>query len=277
MFFALMLWLAACTCSPPPQEKAEPPADAALAPQTPVSVLTDDKLAYEYRIDTAKGDATIMRVYLDGRVQMGTVKDGAEPRWKNDTPLTPGAVERLQAAMSAPEVAALPAQLPVTPEAKDNSPNITWVMRQPDGTYKRIVAEKFAGMRVPPLDAIHATLRSARQATDVVTDWEVRLPDRLMRGRIPCHPAKLSPTRPVLDALRTDDLPAAEPAHFEPMLRIQWTEGELSWSTELSPQGLLVRRTGKESRAWTLPEDRRVLVAQLLTSFDVDVVGRLCR
>lgn len=227
---ALLLLLSACDGAP-----SEPPA-------APPRTAPADALLYEVVIEQADGRVSGTRVYGDGRLDVATPQPGTVPpvAWKTTDHLSPEVVTALLQALDAPELRELPDELPGDNRDAE-APKAQWTLRLGDTT-RQLRSPAWSGIRIPQLEVVDRALRTARGPDPLSTTWTLVLPDHQQQVTMPCSPLQTRQLRTLAAMLLDPKLPPPESSERgAPLLRIDWKQDHLSWSTELLDNGVVNR------------------------------------
>lgn len=255
----MTLWLAlllACgTPSPTPAELEAAPV-AAPAPALPRPVRApgaDDVVLYEVLLAHPTEAVSGVRVWSNGAVEE-PVGTPSAPRWTATRMLAPEDLDIVRRLLATPEVAAVPAVLPVIAPTDRSPTRGLWRMRVGDAE-RHVRTDSQDGVRVPVLDRIETVIRGGNQ-TFVHARWTLSLADLQGRHAMPCDPTQAAATRGVATALLDHDLAPAAPSEAPELLRIDWFAWPTSWQALLRTDGT-VTRTDWEGRVttWKLPSD----------------------
>jgi hypothetical protein len=228
-------------------------------------------LLFSFLVETSVKGGAGLRVYEDGRVEVSAGGDLGSDTWHVDRTLDAATLAALQTALASEAVARLPDTLKAPPGTPAQAPRAVWQVKS-QGVLRTIVAPRYAGVRVPPLEAVHRTLSGGEQAAAVTTHWEVARDSGTLRFDVPCHPAQSRGYRVLTSKLLDNALTPLNPvppAATQPALTITWREGTLVWTTTLQGDGVVRRgRPDGSEDVVQIPASDRERVATLLARLD---------
>ena len=282
----LLVFLAGCQAGPcaPKAAVSEPPSGvppATLAPAPPKAAAStaSDALLFSFVVETSVKGGAGMRVYDDGRVEVSAGGDLGTGAWHVDRTLDAATLSAVRAAIAAEAVSRLPETLRAPPGTPAEAPRAVWqVLNQ--GKIRTIEAPHYAGVRVPPLEAIHRALANGDPTASVTTHWEVARESGPLRFDVACHPAQSRGYRVLTTKLLDNTLPPldpAPPAAKQPALTITWREGTLVWTTTLEGDGIVRRgRPDGSAQVVQIPEEDRERVTTLIERLDAADAPSAC-
>ena len=284
---ALLLFLTACRAGPcaapstavPAATPGTPPVGVAAPPPATAASTPSGVLLFSFLVETSVKGGAGMRVYDDGRVEVSAGGDLGSDTWHVDRTLDPATLAAVRAALASDAVARLPETLRAPPGTSERAPRAVWQLRLGD-QLRTVVAPHYAGVRVPPIEAIHRALAGGEEVANVTTHWEVARDSGTLRFDVPCHPAQSRGYRVLTTQLLDNALPVLEPAppaRKDPVLTITWREGTLVWTTTLERDGVVRQgRPDGSEHVVQIPEAERERVDTLVARLDPAEASTAC-
>jgi hypothetical protein len=257
LLLLLLLGHAACRgCDTPPE-----PTVVEAAPTPPPY---SDLVLYAFEVQLVTGEVHGTRVFDDGRVE-AHVGPAADP-WSASHTLPVAALTALREALASPELAGVPERLPEGPNPPPDAPRATWTLHPPGGL-RTITAERFAGVRVPPLERIEQVLGRSHTNPRVITTWTVTQAEGPpIVVEVPCQPLTTRRLRLLTARLLAKDLaPSDDLTVGAPLLIIDWQEAQRRWRTTLTEDHRVVHLAtdGRFHAAQLSEEQTSVILAEL--------------